>query len=290
VSETKAVLSFSGFVSWRAHLNGGYTTGPDVLFVPTMGALHAGHGDLIRAAREMADGLEDRPIHVVVSIFINPTQFDEASDFDSYPATPEEDLMLAEEAGADAVVFPSVSEMYPGGVPTRVERVDFGALTSSLEGEKRPGHFDGVVAVVRNLMEQVKPRWAFFGEKDWQQLAVIKRLVQIEFEGVEVVPVSTKREQDGLAMSSRNRRLSGSDRIGASALYAALKRVAESSDPPSKCAEAAATLESLGFDVEYFSVVQADSLESKWLPGKMRVFVAARWGGVRLIDNVACHH
>ena len=269
-------------------MNGGFTMAPEVLFVPTMGALHAGHGDLIRAARKMADGLGERPAHVVVSIFINPTQFDEASDFDAYPATPENDVKLAEEAGADAVVFPSVSEMYPEGVPVSTERVDYGALTSSLEGGKRPGHFDGVVAVVRNLMEQVKPRWAFFGEKDWQQLAVIKRLVQLEFEGVEVVPVSTKREPDGLAMSSRNRRLSCSDRRGASALYSALKRVAESPDPPLKCAEATAALESLGFDVEYFSVAQGDSLESEWVSGKMRVFVAARWGGVRLIDNVAC--
>ena len=282
------MLSFSGFEPWRTYLNGAFMQAPDILFVPTMGALHAGHGDLIRAARKWADGCGVRPTHVVVSIFINPTQFDEESDFSSYPTTPEEDAVLAADAGADAVVFPSVIEMYPQGVPSSVDPVHYGALTDTLEGAKRPGHFDGVVAVVRNLMEKVRPRWAFFGEKDWQQLAVIQRLIEFEFEGMEVVPVPTRREQSGLAMSSRNQRLSGSLRRDAAALYAALIRVAKSTDPQAESLQAAADLESLGFEVEYLEVVQEGSLEPEWVPGEMRVFVAARWGGVRLIDNVSC--
>lgn len=258
-----------------------------VLFVPTMGALHDGHGDLIRAAREMADGMSGST-HVVVSIFINPTQFDEKSDFDAYPTTPENDLVLAGQAGADSVVFPTVLEMYPQGVPEKVPPVDYGVLTSAMEGAKRKGHFDGVVAVVRNLLNQVQPQWSFFGEKDWQQLAVIKRLVHLEFPGFEVVPVPTKREEDGLAMSSRNRRMSDFHRKGAAALFETLMGVADSLDPKAECAHAVLKLEALGFDVEYLNVAQGDSLEPEWLSGEMRVFVAARWGGVRLIDNVNC--
>lgn len=281
-------MRFLGFAAWREHLNGGPNKGATVLFVPTMGALHEGHGDLIRAARKMADEHFEGPSHVVVSVFINPTQFDEQSDFAAYPATPEDDLMLAEQAGADAVVFPGVSEMYPEGVPGQVDAIDYGPLTSSLEGAERRGHFDGVVTVVRTLMRLVQPDWAFFGEKDWQQLAVIKKLVELEFEGIEVVPVPTKRERGGLAMSSRNRRLSPPQRQGAAALFATLMRVAESHDPSAACSEAAQSLESLGFDVEYLTVAQGDSLETKWVSGKMRVFAAVRLGGVRLIDNVAC--
>ncbi|MDB4588519.1 pantoate--beta-alanine ligase [bacterium] len=286
MSKTKRAISFSGFESWRAHIKDSLIENTDVMFVPTMGALHEGHGDLIRAARKMADA--NGQAHVVVSIFINPTQFDDPSDFQSYPATPDQDMQLVQRAGADAVVFPTVLEMYPQGVPDAADPVGFGALTDSLEGAKRKGHFDGVVAVVRNLMEQVGPRWAFFGEKDWQQLAVIKKLVAHEFEGVTIVPVPTRRELDGLAMSSRNRRLSGSHRARANALYQVLVKVAESTDPIAACPIAAAELESLGFTVEYLSVVNGDSLEPTWVPGKMRVFVAARLGGVRLIDNVAC--
>ena len=287
MSGNKCVLKFSSFSSWRAHLQRVEAASGAVLFVPTMGALHDGHGDLIRAAKKRAEGL-DQSAHVVVSIFINPTQFDEKSDFATYPATPEDDLMLAEKAGADAVVFPTVSEMYPQGVPDVVDSVDYGALTSSMEGAKRMGHFDGVVAVVRNLLHQVQPQWAFFGEKDWQQLAVIKRLVHLEFPGVEVVPVPTKREGDGLAMSSRNQRMSEGHRKGAAALFEALMGVADSPDPRAECVHAVSKLEALGFEVEYLNVAQGDSLEPEWLTGKMRVFVAARWGGVRLIDNVNC--
>ena len=286
--KTKETFSFSGFGAWRAHVKDHFNGSQDILFVPTMGALHEGHGDLIRAARKMADSLSPRASHVVVSVFINPTQFDDKSDFAAYPASPEKDVRLAQQSGADAVVFPGVSEMYPQGVPARAEPVEYGALTGTLEGAGRPGHFDGVVTVVRNLLEQVHPRWAFFGEKDWQQLAVIKRLAELEFQGLTIVPVPTKRELGGLAMSSRNQRLSELERKKALALHEGLIKVALSSDPLAECARVSAVLESKGFEVEYLSVADGATLEPEWVPGRMRVFVAARLGGVRLIDNVAC--
>jgi pantoate--beta-alanine ligase len=221
-------------------------------------------------------------------VFINPTQFNEEQDFATYPMTPDEDVQLVSEAGADAVVFPTLAEMYPGGVPRAAEPVDYGTLTASLEGEMRPGHFDGVVGVVRTLFGLTKPHWAFFGEKDWQQLAVVRHLAALEFEGLEVVAVPTRREEDGLAMSSRNRRLSAELRMQAPQLHDALMRVA--SDPRPETVKAAKqSLGAAGFEVEYLAVARADTLEPGPLrQGEMRVFAAVRLGGVRLIDNVSC--
>lgn len=284
----KGTLKYEGFSDWRTDIGLRYGAGAKVLFVPTMGALHQGHADLVRAARAQADSMEGVPTEVVVSVFVNPTQFNEAHDFDTYPMTPEEDVRLVSEAGADAVVFPTTQEMYPGGVPRAAEPVDYGALTASLEGEMRPGHFDGVVGVVRTLFHHTNPQWAFFGEKDWQQLAVIRHLAALEFEGLELVAVPTRREQDGLAMSSRNRRLSTQFRMLAPLLHDALVRVAEDARPGAVQA-AKQFLEASSFEVEYLSVARADTLEpGPALQGEMRVFGAVRLGGVRLIDNVPC--
>ena len=254
-----------------------------------MGALHEGHAELVKAARDRADAAAGVDVEVVVSIFINPTQFNEPSDFEQYPSTPDDDVALLEKSGADTVVFPSVGEMYPSGVPQAPGTVDFGALTNRLEGARRPGHFDGVVSIVRDLFLKVKPTTVFFGEKDWQQLAVIQCLVRQEFEGLEVVAVPTVRERDGLAMSSRNSRLSAADRGVAPVLYAELDKVARDGSPRDACARAIERLERQGFEVEYLEVLHGMTLEEDpWEPGAMRVFVAARLGGVRLIDNVVC--
>lgn len=286
----KRTLRYERFSDWRKDFQSRHGGGAKVLFVPTMGALHQGHAELVRQARTLADSIQGGPTEVVVSVFINPTQFNEADDFDAYPMTPDEDARLVSESGADAVVFPTVEEMYPGGVPSAAEPVDYGPLTASLEGEMRPGHFDGVVGVVRTLFQHTRPQWAFFGEKDWQQLAVIRHLAELEFEGLEVVAVPTRREEDGLAMSSRNRRLSPEDRVLAPLLHQALLEVAEADRPEAAAKAATVSLEAAGFEVEYLSVAKADTLEPSLVrQGEMRVFAAARLGGVRLIDNVACH-
>lgn len=275
------MLVLSSFQSWREALplNGKPTP---VHFVPTMGALHDGHGALIRAARHQAGDLG----HVVVSVYVNPTQFNDAGDLSTYPRTREADAALAQRFGADAVVFPTSEEMYPEGVPARAAASHYGALTQRWEAAHRPGHFDGVVAVVRTLFEATRPTHAYFGEKDWQQLAVIRRLANLEFPALDIVPVPTVRESDGLAMSSRNARLSELDRRGATALNSALNAVVQSGGDAGEVDAQRARLDALGFEVEYLEVVDAETLEPGRAPHRAgRVIVAAHWGGVRLIDN-----
>lgn len=280
---------YESFSAWRTAVSKGREK--RVLFVPTMGALHPGHAALVEAARRFADGEKEGACEVVVSIFINPTQFDDAADFGAYPSSPDADVELVSLAGADAVVFPRLQEMYPDGVPPHVDRADFGSITSVLEGAERPGHFDGVVAVVRNLFQWVKPSAAFFGEKDWQQLAVVRRLVDLEFPGIDIHPVPTVREPDGLAMSSRNRRLCEGDRALSPLFAQWLRRVAagDSAEWGQLCADGEGALKARGFEIEYLTVRNAGTLEEGPLVrGGMRVFGAVRKGGVRLIDNVAC--
>lgn len=275
------MLVLSSFQSWREALPCDGKSTP-VHFVPTMGALHDGHGALIRAARHQAGDLG----HVVVSVYVNPTQFNDAGDLSTYPRTREADAALAQRFGADAVVFPTSEEMYPEGVPARAAVSDYGALTQRWEAAHRPGHFDGVVAVVRTLFEATRPTHAYFGEKDWQQLAVIRRLANLEFPALDIVSVPTVREPDGLAMSSRNARLSEWDRRGATALNSALNAVVQSGGDAGEVDAQRARLDALGFEVEYLEVVDAETLESGRAPHRDgRVIVAAHWGGVRLIDN-----
>lgn len=272
----------AGIAAWRRQREERGMERP-VCFVPTMGALHDGHAALIKAAR-IAGGQE---AEVVVSVYVNPTQFNDAADFEAYPQTAEADVALAAAAGADTVVFPGTEELYPDGVPAQVERVHYGALTSLWEAEHRPGHFDGVVAVVRALFAQFRPQQVFFGEKDWQQLAVIKRLVAQEFAHLNVVPVGTVREPSGLALSSRNTRLSEQGRIQARALYAAMKGVVESGGAPDALVRAMESMESAGMRVEYLAVVDEADLVEPWSrKGPGRVLVAAWLDGVRLIDNI----
>ena len=260
--------------------------GKRVGFVPTMGALHPGHASLIEQAAQACE-------EVVVSIFVNPTQFNNREDFETYPLTMEKDLEVAEQAGATVVFAPHVDELYGGNL--EVAPVDYGLLTSAYEGQKRQGHFDGVVAVVRKLFLAVEADMAFFGEKDLQQLAVIRRLAEEEFVGLEIVGCPLVRESDGLAMSSRNVRLAGASRTDALALHAWLNRVKNAAgnqgDVQSllRAIEAEAA-EMEGVELEYIDVVNAKSFEPRndgpFGPEAFAI-VAAQVGGVRLIDNCA---
>lgn len=276
------MLVLSSFQSWREALPLDGKPVP-VHFVPTMGALHAGHGALIRTARQKAG---DRG-HVVVSVYVNPTQFNDASDLSAYPRTQDADAALAKRFGADAVVFPTSKEMYPEGVPARAAVSDYGALTQCWEAAHRPGHFDGVVAVVRTLFEATKPTHAYFGEKDWQQLAVVSELVRREFPDLTIVPVPTRREGDGLAMSSRNVRLNEAERRAAPMLSVALGALAEATDMATEAQRQWNRLEEAGWSVEYLAVVDAETLDPSPEYGReCRAIGAAQLGGVRLIDNV----
>lgn len=257
----------------------GHTIG----FVPTMGALHAGHQSLI----ELATGHCDR---VVASVFVNPTQFNNAEDLKKYPRTLEADLALLEKSGCHAVFCPSIDEMYEPGEQT--QRWDFGALSNSLEGEFRPGHFDGVLTIVKKLFLATEPNKAFFGEKDFQQLAIIKRMTEVEKLPIEIIAGPTIRENNGLAMSSRNTRLSEDEKIIALHISRVLLESARSgknTDPVQLENQANADLKAIdGLRLEYCSLVNASDFEplTQWPTEKTVLLVAAFVGEVRLIDNV----
>jgi pantoate--beta-alanine ligase len=241
-----------------------------VAVVMTMGALHEGHAALVRAARERADS-------VVVTVFVNPLQFGPGEDLDRYPRTLEADLRLAAENGADVVFTPTPDVVYPS---TPLVRVTAGPLGDVLEGAHRPGHFDGVLTVVLKLLHLVRPDVALFGEKDAQQLACIRRMVADLDVPVEVVGVPTVREPDGLALSSRNRYLSPSERQTALALSRALRTVAETGD----VATGRAVLDGADLVTDYLERVDPVTFASD--PSGTLVVVAARVGTTRLIDNL----
>lgn len=275
---------FETIAELRQHVAHWRRTGQPIGFVPTMGNLHAGHLSLIRQARARAD-------RVVASIFVNPLQFGEGEDFQAYPRTEEEDRRLLLEHGCDALFLPTVTEMYPeGGTPVTV--VEVPELSNILCGAFRPGHFRGVATVVAKLFNLVQPDLAVFGEKDYQQLVVIKRMVEDLCFPVTIVPAPTGRERDGLAMSSRNRYLTAEDRRIAPALFRQLSRVAGAiaageGDLAGLCREALATLEGKGFRPDYFEVRRASDLaEPEAGDRDLVVLVAARLGRARLIDNV----
>jgi pantoate--beta-alanine ligase len=257
--------------------------GERVVFVPTMGALHTGHQALISAARGISS-------QVWVSVFVNPTQFNKPSDLAAYPRQLNADRRLAAEAGAAGLFAPNFQEVYPGFQANTVPEVDYGLLTSTLEGHQRPGHFSGVVQVVRRLFELVEPDVAMFGEKDYQQLAVVSEMVRREKMGIEIVGVPTVRAADGLAMSSRNVRLSEDARRSALRLSEEIKAVACAPNPNLAASLALAKLAADPLITpEYVAVVAADTFE-QWTPElstAARVLVAAQVGGVRLIDNIA---
>jgi len=256
--------------------------GLSVGFVPTMGALHAGHVSLVEAARAR-DGF------VVVSIFVNPTQFGPQEDLAQYPRTLEADVERCEAAGVDLILAPSVQEMYPEGFATTVH---VAGVMEGLEGEFRPGHFDGVATVVAKLLGIVQPDRAYSGLKDYQQLAVVRRLAVDLNLPVEVVGCPTLREPDGLALSSRNRYLSAEERAQAPALYRALQAGAEALRGGGSGQEAAARAkESLAsaprFRVQYLETVDPETLAPHPQAGLPAVLVAAaHLGETRLIDNL----
>jgi pantoate--beta-alanine ligase len=256
--------------------------GRSVGLVPTMGALHAGHLELLRRAREEQDVL-------VVSLFVNPAQFEDARDLAAYPRDEARDARLAAEAGADLLFAPGPDELYPPGFATQVT---VGGPAEGLEGEHRgPGHFRGVATVVLKLLNVVRPDVAYFGQKDAQQLAVVRRMVRDLDVPVRIAAVQTVREPDGLALSSRNARLSPADRARALALRDAL-RAAEAAvregerDGAHVLAAARAAMAPHGVEPEYLALVHPDTFAPvARVEGDVLLAVAARVGGVRLIDN-----
>jgi pantoate--beta-alanine ligase len=247
--------------------------------VPTMGALHDGHLSLIRAARAENDV-------VVVSLFVNPAQFDEAADLAAYPRDEARDAALAQREGVDVLFAPQVDEVYPAGFATTVQ---VGGLTDTLEGEHRPGHFAGVATVVTKMLNMVAPDAAFFGAKDAQQVAVVKRLVTDLDIPTEIVVVPIVREPDGLAMSSRNVHLRGADRERATALSKALAaaRQAAGLGPAAMTSAAERVLRDHHVEPEYVAVVDPDTFApvERLNGAPILVALAARVGGTRLIDN-----
>lgn len=270
----------------RERKEGGLTS---IGFVPTMGALHDGHLALVRRARA-----ENKT--VVVSLFVNPTQFNDKRDLDAYPRDTERDLRLCEEAGADMVFAPEPGEMYPDGSCTNVT-VD-GPLTRLLEGTFRPGHFAGVTTVVAKLLNIVQADRAYFGEKDWQQLKVVQKMVADLNLPTTIVPCATVREPDGLALSSRNARLSPEARQQARVipfLLATAQDLLDSAGPETQTSSGPVVrhwlvtlLESNQPEVkmDYIAVVDPDTLfDIDEIEGRALVAIAATVGGVRLIDN-----
>ncbi|WP_413558883.1 pantoate--beta-alanine ligase [Bdellovibrio sp. HCB209] len=239
------------FRAWRKNQKG------SVGFVPTMGALHSGHEELLKNARRENDV-------VVLSIFVNPTQFNDPKDFEKYPLTWDQDLKIAEANKVDAIFYPRYPDMYPDEYRYKVSENTYSKL---LDGAHRPGHFDGVLSVVMKLFNIVAPNKAYFGEKDYQQMTLIKGMVDSFFMDLTIVPVATVREQDGLAKSSRNLLLTKEEREKAPIIYKTITTSKTAEEASSKLTQA-------GFDVDYVTDIEG------------RRFVAARLGSVRLIDNV----
>lgn len=258
------------------------------VFVPTMGALHDGHAALVRQARRIAAPGEG----VVVSIFVNPTQFGESEDFSRYPRTLDDDLENCRGCGADCVFVPSIGEVYPPGAGAGVERIPRVATEPLLEDAARPGHFAGVCQVVRRLFDLVRPSRAIFGEKDWQQLQVIRAMTEEDGREIEIVPGPTIREPDGLAMSSRNRFLSQEDRRRGLSLSRALIECRGAASPEEAEGVLRTVLGEAGIEPDYAVVRDARTLAPgsgrEWDGSRpMRAVVAARVGPVRLLDNMA---
>lgn len=259
-----------------------------VAFVPTMGNLHDGHLSLVQKARELAD-------RIVVSIFVNPLQFNDKNDLNGYPRTLNEDINLLSELGCDLVFTPSEQVMYPDGMDKQT-CIHVPGMEDKLCGLSRPGHFDGVATVVTKLFNMVQPDIAVFGEKDYQQLMLIKKLVHDLNLSVDIVGAPTRREESGLALSSRNNLLTATQSVQASMLHQQLLMVKTAlekgtADLDAVMSGAQTQLKQAGFEPEYLEIRRAVDLE-KVRPGQdtaLRILVAARLGDVRLIDNIACN-
>jgi len=254
-------------------------------FVPTMGALHKGHLSLVKNAKNKAD-------ITVVSIFVNPTQFDNTADLDKYPSTLQNDLFLLEKEGCDVVFIPSVTEIYNTQISS--QSFDFDGLEFVMEGEHRDGHFDGVGTIVKQLFEIVTPDFAFFGEKDFQQLQIIRKLVEKEHLAVKIIPVAIYREKDGLAMSSRNTRLTKEHRKAAPFIRETLLEAkklfgTKNAKEVVKWVENTFKKHPL-LKLEYFTIADENSLQTVEKKGnklKYRGFIAVFAGEIRLIDNIS---
>jgi pantoate--beta-alanine ligase len=276
------VITLRTVADMRAAVSEARRAGASVGLVPTMGAFHEGHLSLMRRAREQCD-------RVVVSLFVNPAQFNEQADLDRYPRDERRDAALAAEAGVDFLFAPPVDQVYP---PRFATTVSVAGVTESLEGANRgPGHFDGVATVVTKLFNMVSPDIAYFGQKDAQQVAVIRQFVSDLNMPVRIEVCPTVREPDGLAMSSRNVRLSPAERARATSLHRALAVATEAvaageRDAAAVKASAIAALDCAGVEPEYFELVSADTLAPvPRIEGEVLVLVAARVGATRLIDN-----
>lgn len=257
--------------------------GKKIGFAPTMGALHQGHLSLYKAAKKEND-------EVISSIFVNPTQFNNPDDFQKYPKTLEKDLELLEKAGVDAVYVPNVEEMYPDGLNSK--KYNFDGLENEMEGKYRPGHFDGVGTIVEELFRQVQPHNAYFGEKDYQQLAIIKKMIEKTKLPVKIHGVPTLREEDGLAMSSRNVRLTETQRKEATIIYETLVKVKEwfkvisLEEIKQRVTD---IFRNSNFELEYFVIADEKTLKETdffYKDKNYRAFIVAYAGDVRLIDNM----
>lgn len=252
-------------------------------FVPTMGALHAGHISLISKAKEKTD-------LVVCSIFVNPTQFNNKADFDKYPITIEKDIDMLEAAGCDVLFLPHVAEMYPHN--DEVVRYELGFIETVLEGEYRPGHFQGVCRIVHKLLQAVQPHFLFMGQKDYQQCMVVQKMIDLTAQPVQLVVCDSVREANGLAMSSRNMRLNEAEKIQALNIIKVLQYIQthlKAGDVDELAQNARILLEKEGFIVDYVAIADAQTLRNVevW-DGKQKIvaLAAAYLNEVRLIDNI----
>lgn len=258
--------------------------GLSVGFIPTMGALHEGHIELVKTASANCDV-------TVCSIFVNPTQFNDQADFRKYPNRLENDIRMLAGSGTDVLFLPPVEAMYPEGLDG-LEKYDLGYLETILEGKYRPGHFQGVSQVMARLLKAAEPDKLFMGQKDYQQCMVVKKLISILGMGIEFITCPTVRETDGLAMSSRNLRLDAAERERAPGIYKTLQFINDNISPgniESLKKEAFAQLEQMGFRVDYVEIADAGTLEpiSNWNgQQKLAALIAAFNGEVRLIDNL----
>ena len=246
-------------------------------FVPTMGALHAGHASLFQLARAKSG-------FVVASIFVNPLQFESSQDLELYPRTPEQDIELAAAAGVTHLWLPTQSEIYPENFP----KESAGPIGENFEGANRVGHFDGVVTVVSRLFQLVRPARAIFGEKDFQQLSLIKELAKRSYKDIEILAAPTVRESDGLALSSRNVRLSESDRVTATVIYKALLAAKESKDlATARSAMSHVLQQESAFKLDYAQIIDEDNFAiATDSTSNQRAIIAGWLNGVRLIDNM----
>lgn len=278
------VAVFETVTALRTAVAGWHAAGEKVALVPTMGALHEGHIALVKEGQKRAR-------RTVVSIFVNPTQFAPHEDFKKYPRTFDTDRAKLVEAGADAIFFPQVEEMYPPGYATRI--LLLGPAAAGLEDRFRPTHFEGVATICCKLFTQSRADYAIFGEKDYQQLKVVTRMAGDLDLGIEIVPLATIREADGLAMSSRNRYLSAEERQTAPVLHRAMQALAariRNEDPLFQAVtEAQAEIVSAGFELDYLEARHAETLApvTSLADGPIRLLLAARLGATRLIDNIA---